>query len=99
MPDHIHLLVSLHSTIAISKIVNVLKSNSSRWIHENIPTAQSFRWQQRYGAFSVSKSGEDRLSQYIQGQKQHHRERSFQEEYLALLVRHGIKYDEKYLWG
>ena len=99
MSDHIHLYISLPSTITLAETVNVIKANSSRWIHQNFPKLSTFAWQSGYGAFSVSKSSESRLIEYIKNQESHHRGRSFQKEYLEFLVRYSIEYDERYLWG
>jgi putative transposase len=99
MSDHIHLYVSLPSTITPGDIVNAMKSNSSRWIHQNFAGQSAFAWQKGYGAFSVSKSAEARLIEYIKNQEMHHRRRSFQEEYLQLLEKNQIEYDERYLWN
>jgi REP element-mobilizing transposase RayT len=99
MSDHIHLYASLPSTIAIADFVNVVKSNSSRWVHESYPNRRGFSWQEGYGAFSVSKSDEDRVSRYIHNQSQHHAKRSFKDEFLDFLIRNEIEYDEKYLWA
>jgi len=96
--DHIHLYASLPSTMCVAKFVNVVKSNSSRWIHERYPRARRFAWQDGYGAFSVSKSEEVRVMRYIANQERHHRKRTFKEEFLAFLIKHGVEYDLKYLW-
>ncbi len=96
--DHVHLLTSLPSTISLADTVNVLKSNSSRWIHETFPNAKSFAWQEKYGAFSVSRSSQSAVEAYIRQQEVHHRARSFQDEFHALLEKHGIHYDEKFIW-
>jgi putative transposase len=95
--DHIHLYTSLPATLSLSETTNALKSNSSRWIHEtlNLP---AFAWQSGYGAFSVSPSLGNALRAYIQNQKEHHRHRSFQEEYLDFLKRHEIEYDPRYVF-
>jgi REP element-mobilizing transposase RayT len=71
--DHIHLYTSLPSTVSLAEMVNVIKSNSSRWIHEQVPHCLGFAWQAGYGAFSVSKSSESDVMRYIQRQKEHHR--------------------------
>jgi REP element-mobilizing transposase RayT len=97
--DHIHLYASLPSTVTLAELVNAMKANSSRWIHQTFKGHRSFAWQEGYGAFSVSKSAEQRLINYIARQENHHRRRPFKEEFLALLDRHGIEYDEKYLWN
>lgn len=98
MPDHIHLYVSLPSTITLADLVSALKANSSRWIHETFPGQKAFAWQKGYGAFSVSKSGEEQLLEYIRQQEEQHRHRSFKEEYLSFLERYGVEYDERYVW-
>jgi REP element-mobilizing transposase RayT len=98
VPDHIHLFMSLSATASLAAIVNAVKTNSSKWIHENIPGMRLFAWQEKYGAFTVSKSNERQVIGYIKKQAEHHRKRPFEEEFLALLQRHGIEYDERYLW-
>jgi putative transposase len=95
--DHIHLLVSLGRENAVADLVRVLKSNSSRWIHETFPE-RSFAWQTGYGAFAVSYSNLDVVRAYIRNQAEHHRSRSFQDEYRDLLRKHGIEWDERYVW-
>ena len=97
--DHVHLYVSLPSTITVAELVNTMKSNSSRWVHETFPHLKAFAWQEGYGAFSVSKSAEESLIQYIENQEAHHRRRDFKEEFLSLLKKHKIEYDERYLWA
>jgi len=96
--DHIHLYASLPSTVSIADFVNAVKANSSRWVHDSYPTARSFAWQEGYGAFSVSKSQESKVIQYINKQETHHRKHEFKKEFISLLERHGVEYDEKYLW-
>jgi putative transposase len=96
--DHIHILLSLPSTMAISKALQLMKGGSSKWIHETFPEHRLFAWQEEYGAFSVSMSKLDKTIQYIKGQEEHHRRMSFQEEFLVLLKKHRIEYDERYLW-
>jgi putative transposase len=98
MPDHIHLLIGQHPTDSISDIIRDLKTNSSGWIHQEIPTLKNFSWQTGYGAFSVSKSNELKVGNYIRNQKEHHREHSFEEEFLELLERHEIEYDKRFIW-
>lgn len=97
--DHIHALVNGPPTIAPSQIAQYLKGDSSKWIHEESPALENFWWQDGYGAFTVSTSNIPKVINYIQNQRQHHRKRTFQEEYLEFLRENGIDYDERYLWG
>ena len=96
--DHIHILISLPSTMAVSKALQLIKGGSSKWIHETFPEHRLFAWQEEYAAFSVSVSQLDKIVEYIKGQAGHHRKMTFQEEFLALLKKHRIEYDERYLW-
>jgi REP element-mobilizing transposase RayT len=98
MFDHIHLYASMPSTISIADFVNVVKSNSSRWIHESFSRLRGFAWQEGYGAFSVSKSEQIKVVRYILNQEDHHRNRTFKEELIGLLEKHGIPYDKRYIW-
>ena len=97
-PDHAHLYVSLPSTVSIADLINGYKSNSSRWINQTFFNAKLFSWQEGYAAFSVSRSQENSVIEYIRNQRKHHRKWDFQEELLELFGRHGIEYDPKYLW-
>jgi REP element-mobilizing transposase RayT len=97
--DHVHLLISLPSTLSIAKTIQLIKGGSSKWVHDAFPQYQYFQWQDGYGAFTVSVSRIEDTVAYINGQKEHHRSQSFQEEYLAFLKKHGIEYDERYIWG
>ena len=98
MPDHIHLLVSLGRESCVADTVRDVKANSSRWVHDNYPDRAAFAWQAGYGAFAVSFSGVAAVREYIQNQAEHHRQRSFQEEYREFLCRHEIEWDERYVW-
>ena len=98
MHDHVHLYSSLPSTITIADFVSVVKSNSSRWVHESFPKRKAFAWQEGYGAFSVSKSEETNVISYIRNQQHRHSKRSFKDEFLEFLNRYEIEYDERYLW-
>ena len=98
MADHVHILLSLPSTMAISKALQLMKGGSSKWIHETFPEHRLFVWQEEYGAFSVSLSQLDKTIEYIQEKEAHHRKMTFQEEFLVLLKKHRIEYDERYLW-
>jgi len=95
--DHMHLLVSLPATISIAKAIQLLKGNSSKWIHETFPEMRSFEWQKGYGAFSVGVSATDATVAYIRDQAEHHRKRTFREELQAMLRKHGFKFDESML--
>jgi REP element-mobilizing transposase RayT len=96
MRDHIHVLFDLPKTIALAKAVQTLKANSSRWMREH---DRRFSWQVAYGAFGVSESGRNSVIEYIENQAEHHKKRSFEEEYLALLKKHNIQYDAKWVLG
>jgi putative transposase len=96
--DHMHVFASLPATISLSEAAGAMKANSSRWIHENIPQAAGFDWQAGYGAFSVSKSAEPRVKAYVHNQEEHHKKWQFTDEFRGLLERHGIPYEERYLW-
>ena len=97
--DHIHALVTAPPTLAPYQIAQFLKGESSKWIHEEFSTLRNFAWQDGYGAFTVSKSDIPRVIKYIQNQREHHRNKTFQEEYLEFLRENNIEYDERYLWG
>jgi len=98
MPDHVHILLSLPSTISIAKAMQLIKGGSSKWVHDTFSEHRLFGWQVKYGAFGVSQSLLEKTIQYIRNQENHHRKMTFQEEFLALLKKHPIVYDERYLW-
>ncbi len=95
--DHMHLLIGLRATHVIADVLRELKSESSRWVHEKI-AVPGFAWQEGYAAISVSPSQIEDVRKYILSQVEHHRTRTFQEEYREFMGKCGIKYDEKYLW-
>lgn len=97
--DHLHVLVMAPATLSSSEMAKWLKSDSSKWIHEEFPNLQDFAWQDGYGAFTVSKASVPRVIGYIQNQRAHHQTKTFQEEYLDFLQKAGVDYDERYLWG
>ena len=97
--DHIHILLSLPSTLAISKAVQLIKGNSSKWVHETFPHLATFEWQEGYGAFSLSVSGVDATTAYIENQAEHHLRRTFKEELKAILDKHGMEYGFNALFG
>lgn len=92
--DHVHLLVRIPADLAVAKCINLLKSNSSKWVRER----QEFGWQNGYGAFSVSESNLSKVANYIRNQAQHHKRQTFEEEYLTLLRKHGVKFDPEYVF-
>jgi putative transposase len=96
--DHVHLLLSLPTTVPIAKAIQLTKGGSSAWIHQTYREMRTFSWQQGYGAFSVSISQLPETIDYIRNQAEHHRTRSFQEEYLAFLKKHDLKFENKYVW-
>jgi putative transposase len=99
--DHIHILVSIKPNISISDLVRDIKANSSKWINENEFVRGKFQWQEGFGAFSYAQSQLDNVIAYINNQEQHHQKKTFKDEYLTLLQKFDIEYDEKYLfdWG
>ncbi|WP_020467885.1 IS200/IS605 family transposase [Zavarzinella formosa] len=96
--DHVHLLFLQSRTDSVSGIVNRLKSNSSKWIRDTSEALRYFRWQNGYGAFSVSQSNMAAVTKYIENQQRHHRKISFQDEFRGFLKKHGIDIDEQYVW-
>ena len=97
MPDHVHILCYLHQSIAVSEVIKNLKSRSSLWLNEEHISKRHFNWQTKYGAFSVSKSQMEDTARYVRNQKEHHKTMTFREEYLKLLEKHGLPYDERYV--
>jgi REP element-mobilizing transposase RayT len=95
--DHVHLLVSLGACHRLADVIRDLKSSSSKWVHEVVGNPL-FGWQDGYGAFSVGASEIDAIRKYIRGQEEHHRKKTFQEEYIDLLIHSGIEIDERFLW-
>ena len=95
--DHVHLLVGLKPTSCLADAMREVKAQSSHWIKEQLMMS-SFAWQEGYGAFSVSAPDLEKVRNYVLKQEAHHRETSFQEEYLSMLERGLVKYDERYLW-
>jgi putative transposase len=95
--DHVHVLVSLPGTMSVSKAMQLLKGNSSKWIHETFPVLRSFAWQEGYGAFSIGISGIDETRAYIRDQEEHHRTRTFREEVIMFLQRHDLPFDNAML--
>ena len=95
--DHVHIVLSLPATLSVAKMVQLLKGNSSKWIHETFSEMRSFEWQEGYGAFSIGVSAIDATRTYIQNQAEHHRRRTFREEFETMLRKHGFDFDESML--
>ena len=98
MPDHTHLLIGLKPSISISDLVRDIKAGSSKFINDNHWVKGKFNWQEGFGAFSYSKSQIDNVIKYILNQREHHKKKTFKEEYIEFLKKFAIKYDEKYLF-
>ncbi len=96
--DHVHVLCSLSRKTALMTLLEELKKSSSKWIKSQGPRLGAFYWQAGYGGFSVSESNVDGVRDYIRRQEEHHRTMTFQEEYRAILRKHGIDFDERYVW-
>ena len=96
--DHVHMLLSLPSTMPVAKALQLIKGGSSKWVHDTFPEQRLFGWQVKYGSFSVSVSQLDKIIAYIKEQAEHHRKMTFKEEFVALLKKHKIQYDERHLW-
>ena len=99
MPDQVHLLTKFKPAKSVSEMLNRIKAKSSKWVNEEKLPSRSFDWQDGYSAFSVSESQVDPVRHYIRDQANHHRRLSYQEELRALLEKHGVEYDERYVWG
>jgi REP element-mobilizing transposase RayT len=98
MADHVHLAISLSRTITAAKLVEELKTSSSKWLKTQSPTFAAFAWQRGYAAFSVGPSDLDALRHYIDTQEKHHHKQTYEEELRAFLKKYGIEYDEDHLW-
>jgi REP element-mobilizing transposase RayT len=94
--DHVHVLVSLAPRFAVASVVRVLKAKSSRWMND---TGHLFSWQEGYGAFSVSHSNLPSVTEFIQNQQDHHGRRTFEDEYRAILKKHGVEFSEERVFG
>ena len=95
--DHVHALLSLPGMMSFSRAIQLIKAGSSKWIHDTFSNQKKFAWQEGYGAFSVSASQVPKTIAYINNQKEHHRRKSFHEEFLELLNKHGIEFDSRYV--
>lgn len=98
MPDHIHILVGMRPDQSVSNLLQDIKRSSSKWINEKGFTTAKFEWQEGYGAFSYSKSHVKNVINYINNQEEHHRKKTFREEYIEFLEKFEIEYNEKYIF-
>jgi REP element-mobilizing transposase RayT len=96
--DHVHILCALSRNLPIAKVVGDMKRGSSKWIKTKGRMLTKFAWQNGYGVFSVGQSEVERVRQYIVGQEDHHRKKTFQDEYRSFLKEYGVNYDERYIW-
>jgi putative transposase len=98
MPDHIHLLIGMKPSCCLSDLIREVKKSSNDFIKQQHFTKASFQWQDGYGAFSYSHSGLDNVIQYVMNQKEHHRKKTFREEYMEFLEKFQVSYEERYLF-
>jgi REP element-mobilizing transposase RayT len=96
--DHVHTLLSLPATLSMSKAIQLIKGGSSKWVHDQLPKYSKFGWQDGYGAFSVNVSQIKGVISYIGGQEEHHRKKTFEEEFIEFLDKHGVEYDARYVF-
>jgi len=96
--NHVHILARFSASISVSEMMRRIKGSSSKWVNESSRSTQHFSWQRGYGAFSVSESAVENVISYIGNQNEHHKKITFEEEFLLLLQKHKISYDEKYIW-
>ena len=96
--DHIHILFGMPVTTNIAELMNAVKSNSSKWINEHNFLKEHFQWQEGYGAFSYARSQRDIVINYIMNQEEHHRSKTFKEEYVKMLTDFDVRYKDKYLF-
>ncbi len=99
LPTTPHLLVRLPPTVALADVLRAIKAGSSKWLNDTKTTNREFGWQDGYAAFSVSQSQVPRVSEYVRNQAEHHRKKSFREEFVSFLDHHGVEYDPRYLPG
>lgn len=98
MPDHVHLFFGMRPTQSLSNLMKKVKGESSKWINQKGSIKHKFSWQSGYGAFSYSKSHIPQVVRYIQNQKEHHKKKTFIEEYVGFLKVFNIDYDERYIF-
>lgn len=98
MPEHLHMFIGYEPKESMSELIKVVKGESSKWVKDKNYVRGKFRWQEGFGAFSYSRSHIDRVYKYIQNQKEHHRNKTFLEEYVELLEKFDVDYDERYIF-
>ncbi len=98
VPDHVHILTKFRADVSVAQMLRLIKANSSKWVNDKPGRRSRFAWQSGYGAFTVSESQVPDVRNYIRNQPRHHNKTTFKEEFIALLERHGIEYDERYIW-
>lgn len=96
--DHVHMYLRWRPDVTVSDLMRTVKARSSKWIHDTFPKLGTFAWQEGYSVFSVSKSQEEAVKNYISGQAEHHKKEDFKSELLRLLLAHGIEFDERYVF-
>lgn len=96
--NHVHLLTRFSASVSVSEMMRRIKGASSKWVNERSMSSKYFAWQCGYGAFSVSESSVENVVNYIGNQEEHHKKSTFEEEFILLLQKHKISYDEKYIW-
>ena len=96
--DHIHICTDLKPRFSLSDIMRKLKANSSHWVNDNFQLKYKFAWQEGYGAFSVSKLSINDVLKYVVNQEKHHKTMTFKEEFIKLLEKHEVEYENKYIW-
>ena len=96
--DHVHILCMLSKKIALMKLLEEVKSHSSKWMKTKDESLSNFYWQDGYGVFSVNPAEVDKVIAYISNQHEHHNKKTFQDEYRAILKKYNVEYDERYVW-
>lgn len=97
--NHVHLLISQSKNMALSRLMEEIKKSSSKWIKTKGAALRTFAWQDGYGAFTIGQSQVEALQKYIAGQKERHKKFSFEQEFVALLKKYNVQYDERYIWS
>jgi len=97
--DHVHIILSIPPSVSASKAIQLIKGISSKWVNDEFPDKGRFSWQQGYAAFSLSPSRMQKTVEYIQNQAEHHKKKSFKDEYIKFLNGSAISFDEKYVLG